>query len=1310
MTHNEWLIGTLITFIVAAVCLLAVIVSAKWYFPRTGVFKVGSLLAAGMAIVGLASFNMLTQSGQSDMPRQSDNVHLYKQLYWLQNDTPEFALSKAKQMWEHTPSADSKLILGLAYINARQPEMGAPILTELADDSRKAAYMSVSELDLLLQDITAATAEDVDSAGRAEYERIAAGAADMLRERIRSDVNDQQEREILTLAQLDPDRIDYIYKAAHDGEYDAGAAQAEIDSLYREAVSGPPDDPSFKVELAKTAVYMGDSGHAGQLLTDVLRQYPDAEEPSMLLGELLLSGAGVIEEERLQLLPAYQEAKLRHRQEQKRLLQDWSNEVRPGDEQAARIVQNRLNEIQSILDLEPHLAYALLKPLEARSDNPQVEFLMAEYYFQMHEIDKSADYIHQIAEHPSNLTVPQQYYVQSLRSLPDAGQMSLAELQERNELTNEVYRSFKTMNGKRLTEAEPTDQERSFAVHLSNQLIHLNKSRIRISSIQAAENGQVELYVTTDNVDELTKSTLKIRDNATDIKDFSIEKISEASHYKRNIVMIIDRSGSMDGERIDAARLAVQNFVHDLRENERIGVIAFSDGSFVLNPITSNLPPVMEAVGEISAGGGTNIAEALNSGMELIGRESGERVLFILSDGEDDNFSLPETRAGIIQRANEEGVTVFAVGFGAGYETLRDVAEATGGKYLAAAGLDDLMISFAEIKATLERSYKISYTLDPMEEGVHRVGLTGPNDTKASKTYTIGMDADAAGSGPLVGDGATVEADWIDFAINQTIPNRITASALGTTNVQILGIGFGSVEKVAFNNEDIRFNRVSDTRLDITVRNNLALGIHKIKLIAKDQRELEYNLSVAKSGDQEYRAFGDARVYADFIKDEPGTAHFMGNTSVDRFLYDARGEMKLEGGRVLTFSGLLANVDKTKIGIAPAAAVGASNLKERFLPDNITMEVQNNQKTFQITRSNAARDILDKATLGKFGLEVYLAPNLTYEAKYKGDGGTLKSKAGIKGFSFLGDLKSPHIDRWMQTVKFLPSDANLEIGYETDNITVSGEVGAALQLGSLLETGGTKLSAAYEHKTGKFDLGMEIEDFKGTIRAFSFDVTSDAGALINKFGLKLGWQGSILPRAGEVLVGSPRGVPLGTTGLTARAVKVGIDGREGFGGVLGTEVGTAVDGPFQKAIEWVNKLPLVDMDPNSACVLCVEGEAGVKSLGTEEWSVNGAMTLKVIGFELSKRTAYIDANEISAGTFIEPINFDGNTRLLWHDYNYGGDLTITYRGSLNVMELTGDMALFLNASRFDQSYLIMEAEAWMFEPHIHLGADPAVYR
>ena len=137
----------------------------------------------------------------------------------------------------------------------------------------------------------------------------------------------------------------------------------------------------------------------------------------------------------------------------------------------------------------------------------------------------------------------------------------------------------------------------------------------------------------------------------------------------RDIVIVLDRSGSMQGEKIVQARDAAIRILDRLGAGDRFGIVSFSSSvsSFegMLHP-ASNAEQGREWVKDIRAEGLTNISGALGEAMDLLPGDRPATVVF-LTDG------LPtagvEDRDGIVAAASAtapEQVQLFA--FGVGYD------------------------------------------------------------------------------------------------------------------------------------------------------------------------------------------------------------------------------------------------------------------------------------------------------------------------------------------------------------------------------------------------------------------------------------------------------------------------------------------------------------------------------------------------------------------------------------------------------------------------------------------------------------------
>lgn len=146
-------------------------------------------------------------------------------------------------------------------------------------------------------------------------------------------------------------------------------------------------------------------------------------------------------------------------------------------------------------------------------------------------------------------------------------------------------------------------------------------------------------------------------------------RAEETEIVEKDVIFVLDTSGSMRGEKLAQAKGAARYVLENLNQGDRFNIIAFSTST---RHLATGLRSADEAerarsfVNGLKAGGGTNIARALEEALEEGG---GERpcVVIFLTDGLATEGEKRTER--IIQRIAElagENVRIFA--FGVGYK------------------------------------------------------------------------------------------------------------------------------------------------------------------------------------------------------------------------------------------------------------------------------------------------------------------------------------------------------------------------------------------------------------------------------------------------------------------------------------------------------------------------------------------------------------------------------------------------------------------------------------------------------------------
>lgn len=134
-----------------------------------------------------------------------------------------------------------------------------------------------------------------------------------------------------------------------------------------------------------------------------------------------------------------------------------------------------------------------------------------------------------------------------------------------------------------------------------------------------------------------------------------------------NFALVLDRSGSMAGEKLRTMKEAVKNIIDQLDPDDVVSIISFETRTQALvrsQPATDKAG-LKRQVDKIKAGGGTNMATGLGEGLALVDqRHSEDRVsrIVLLTDGEATDDEDDSRR--VADEAGAKGIPIIGLGFG----------------------------------------------------------------------------------------------------------------------------------------------------------------------------------------------------------------------------------------------------------------------------------------------------------------------------------------------------------------------------------------------------------------------------------------------------------------------------------------------------------------------------------------------------------------------------------------------------------------------------------------------------------------------
>ncbi|MCD6289282.1 MAG: VWA domain-containing protein [Anaerolineae bacterium] len=159
-----------------------------------------------------------------------------------------------------------------------------------------------------------------------------------------------------------------------------------------------------------------------------------------------------------------------------------------------------------------------------------------------------------------------------------------------------------------------------------------------------------------------------------------------------NVFLVVDASGSMRGEKLEAVQQALHVFLDQIKgDRERVGLIVFSHQVTYIEPLAElgeNRIQLEQAIDRVQAGGNTALLDAVRTAyarLRRLGEADRINAIVVMTDGKE-NASGVSLQALVeeIQQGNQAGppVVIFAIAYGrdADYDVLRALAEASGGQ------------------------------------------------------------------------------------------------------------------------------------------------------------------------------------------------------------------------------------------------------------------------------------------------------------------------------------------------------------------------------------------------------------------------------------------------------------------------------------------------------------------------------------------------------------------------------------------------------------------------------------------------------
>jgi Ca-activated chloride channel family protein len=237
--------------------------------------------------------------------------------------------------------------------------------------------------------------------------------------------------------------------------------------------------------------------------------------------------------------------------------------------------------------------------------------------------------------------------------------------------------------------------------------------------------------------------------------DLSGFQLPGAERSPVNLALVIDRSGSMSGYKLEQAKAAARHLVRQLRDPDRLAIVHYGSDVRTLpsaQATASGREKMIAWIDAIRDEGGTNIGAALSAAQgQLAGAQSDFKVsrMILISDGQPTEGMVDSSQLiGLAKEIRTQGISLSAIGVGTDFneDLMHALAEFGSGSYAYLRDASALATVFQkdlqQAGTVVARDVELSIDLP---DGVELGEVFGYRATQSARTIRIPLTDFAAG-------------------------------------------------------------------------------------------------------------------------------------------------------------------------------------------------------------------------------------------------------------------------------------------------------------------------------------------------------------------------------------------------------------------------------------------------------------------------------------------------------------------------------------------------------------------------------------
>ncbi len=236
----------------------------------------------------------------------------------------------------------------------------------------------------------------------------------------------------------------------------------------------------------------------------------------------------------------------------------------------------------------------------------------------------------------------------------------------------------------------------------------------------------VELYAAVTDHDGRPIHGLKADDFSVFVggEQLPIDRFETVDNLPLTVGITIDSSGSMADALAEAQKAARDFLSHVVGLQDHAFSVGFASQPVLLMPPTADVDAVADSLGRLQAVGATALHDAVVTSLYYFRGFPGQRVMVLLSDGDDTTSAYSFDDA--LEYARRSGVAIYSIGLKIGRASLsarsklKTLAEETGGRAFFISKAEELEGVYGEIEQELRSRYMLAVTPKDKASGTYQ--------------------------------------------------------------------------------------------------------------------------------------------------------------------------------------------------------------------------------------------------------------------------------------------------------------------------------------------------------------------------------------------------------------------------------------------------------------------------------------------------------------------------------------------------------------------------------------------------------------